>query len=241
MRSRPFRGSVFRPRTCRTRRRSRPSCGGRTASCTSPPSAGRRPPLVRATGSTSTSARPSTWCPWPPVITSEIFGPVLVVMPYDTEEEALDIANESIFGLGGYVFSEDRERIRLRPARGAGFLQRREHQLVQPDGWLQAVGNWSVDGRVRAGGVPRGEVDLRLRRGKLRRRQGRLDGRHRAHVLVAATDQARMPSGSIVTSIRAGSIASMRHLSANGVMISVRLMRCGPQSPGWSSEKQSMK
>lgn len=40
----------------------------------------------------------------------EIFGPVLVVMPYRTEEEALDIANDSIFGLGGYVFSEDRAR-----------------------------------------------------------------------------------------------------------------------------------
>ncbi len=40
----------------------------------------------------------------------EIFGPVLVVMPYETEEEALEIANESIFGLGGYVFSEDRKR-----------------------------------------------------------------------------------------------------------------------------------
>ena len=40
----------------------------------------------------------------------EIFGPVLVVMPYQTEEEALYIANDSIFGLGGYVFSEDRKR-----------------------------------------------------------------------------------------------------------------------------------
>jgi aldehyde dehydrogenase (NAD+) len=42
--------------------------------------------------------------------TEEIFGPVLVVMPYRTEAEALDIANDSIFGLGGYVFSEDRQR-----------------------------------------------------------------------------------------------------------------------------------
>ncbi len=40
----------------------------------------------------------------------EIFGPVLVVMPYDTEEQALDIANDSIFGLGGYVFGEDHQR-----------------------------------------------------------------------------------------------------------------------------------
>lgn len=40
----------------------------------------------------------------------EIFGPVLVVMPYQTEDEALDIANDSIFGLGGYVFTEDRQK-----------------------------------------------------------------------------------------------------------------------------------
>ena len=40
----------------------------------------------------------------------EIFGPVLAVMPYDTEEDALAMANDSIFGLGGYVFSEDRKR-----------------------------------------------------------------------------------------------------------------------------------
>ena len=40
----------------------------------------------------------------------EIFGPVLVVIPYRTEDEALDIANDSIFGLGGYVFTEDRKK-----------------------------------------------------------------------------------------------------------------------------------
>lgn len=40
----------------------------------------------------------------------EIFGPVLVVIPYETEEEALDITNDSIFGLGGYVFGEDRKK-----------------------------------------------------------------------------------------------------------------------------------
>jgi aldehyde dehydrogenase (NAD+) len=40
----------------------------------------------------------------------EIFGPVLVVMPYQTEDEALDIANSSIFGLGGYVFTQDRQK-----------------------------------------------------------------------------------------------------------------------------------
>jgi len=33
----------------------------------------------------------------------EIFGPVLVVIPYDTVEEAVEIANDTPYGLGGYI------------------------------------------------------------------------------------------------------------------------------------------
>lgn len=40
----------------------------------------------------------------------EVFGPVLVVLPYDDEEEALRIANDSEYGLSGAVFSASRER-----------------------------------------------------------------------------------------------------------------------------------
>jgi len=37
----------------------------------------------------------------------EIFGPVLTCIPYDSEEEAVAIANQSSFGLSGCVFSRD--------------------------------------------------------------------------------------------------------------------------------------
>ena len=39
----------------------------------------------------------------------EIFGPVLSILPYDTEEEAIDIANDTVYGLAGGVWSSDRE------------------------------------------------------------------------------------------------------------------------------------
>lgn len=46
------------------------------------------------------------------VAREEIFGPVLVMIPYDTEEEAIRIANDTPYGLAGYVQSEDIERAR---------------------------------------------------------------------------------------------------------------------------------
>lgn len=47
----------------------------------------------------------------------ELFGPVLVMLPHDGDEDAIRIANNSPFGLSGGVFSQDRERA-LAVARG---------------------------------------------------------------------------------------------------------------------------
>jgi acyl-CoA reductase-like NAD-dependent aldehyde dehydrogenase len=44
------------------------------------------------------------------VVREEIFGPVVVVVPFDDEDEAITIANSSEFGLYDYVFSGDSSR-----------------------------------------------------------------------------------------------------------------------------------
>jgi len=45
-----------------------------------------------------------------PVAREEIFGPVLVVLPHDGDDDAVSIANDSPYGLSGSVWSGDRDR-----------------------------------------------------------------------------------------------------------------------------------
>ncbi|RYH09065.1 aldehyde dehydrogenase family protein [Tropicimonas sp. IMCC6043] len=42
----------------------------------------------------------------------EIFGPVLSMMPFDTEEEAVRIANDTVYGLTNYAQTQDPDRLR---------------------------------------------------------------------------------------------------------------------------------
>jgi len=42
----------------------------------------------------------------------EIFGPVLSILPYDTEEQVIRMANDTVYGLSGYVQSGDIEHAR---------------------------------------------------------------------------------------------------------------------------------
>jgi aldehyde dehydrogenase (NAD+) len=37
----------------------------------------------------------------------EIFGPVLCIIPYDTVDEAVTIANDTVYGLGAHVQAQD--------------------------------------------------------------------------------------------------------------------------------------
>ena len=105
----------------------------------SPPASGRCPRSASASASTATSppgsprvpssprggpgrpdglergayVRPTIFAGVRPDMTiaqEEIFGPVLSVMPYDTEDEAVEIANATVYGLAGAVFAGSQER-----------------------------------------------------------------------------------------------------------------------------------
>ena len=63
----------------------------------------------------------------------EIFGPVLSMIPFDTEEEAIEIANDTPYGLAAYVQTGDAARAR----RVASQLQA---GMVQVNGARRAAG-----------------------------------------------------------------------------------------------------
>ncbi|WP_248581882.1 aldehyde dehydrogenase family protein [Nocardioides sp. InS609-2] len=62
----------------------------------------------------------------------EVFGPVVAVMPFDDEEEAVTLANDSEYGLSGSIFTNDLGR-GMRVARGveAGNLSVNSHASVR--------------------------------------------------------------------------------------------------------------
>jgi len=70
----------------------------------------------------------------------EIFGPVLVVIPFEDDEDAIRIANESSYGLGGGVVAGDRER--------AMHVARRVRA-----GSISVNGGMSITGDLPFGGV----------------------------------------------------------------------------------------
>lgn len=74
----------------------------------------------------------------------EIFGPVLVVIPYRTQEEAVEIANGTPYGLGAYVFSSNRERgafVGRQLQAGRVFLNGAASNTEAPMGGYKRSGN----------------------------------------------------------------------------------------------------
>jgi aldehyde dehydrogenase (NAD+) len=86
------------------------------------------------------------------VAREEIFGPVLSILPYRDEEEAIRIANDTCYGLSGYVSSGDPERARrvaLRIRAGQIHLNGAGPDFAAPFGGYKQSGNgreWGVFG-----------------------------------------------------------------------------------------------
>jgi acyl-CoA reductase-like NAD-dependent aldehyde dehydrogenase len=88
------------------------------------------------------------------VARDEVFGPVLAVLPYDDEDDAVRIANDSIYGLHAGVFSGDRER-GLRVARrlragmvdvnGGGFNMLAPFGGYKQSGYGRELGRHGLD------------------------------------------------------------------------------------------------
>ena len=92
----------------------------------------------------------------------EIFGPVLAILPYRDEEEALAIANDSPYGLAAYVQSGDLERARrlaLRLRAGSVYLNYPAWDAGAPFGGYKQSGNgreyaeWGLEAFLEVKGV----------------------------------------------------------------------------------------
>lgn len=80
----------------------------------------------------------------------EIFGPVLSIMPYDSEKEAISIANDTVYGLSSYVTSADPERARKIARRiraGMVHINGAGGDLAAPFGGFKQSGNGREWGR----------------------------------------------------------------------------------------------
>ncbi len=80
----------------------------------------------------------------------EIFGPVLCMIPYQTEEEAIRIANDTVYGLSGYVYSgniENARRVGNRLRTGMVHLNGASTDVNAPFGGYKQSGNGREWGR----------------------------------------------------------------------------------------------
>ena len=80
-------------------------------------------------------------------VTEEIFGPVVVVVPFEDEAEAVAIANDSIYGLSGSIWSQNVGRaLRVARAIDSGNLSVNSHSSVR---------YWSPFGGFKQSGIGR--------------------------------------------------------------------------------------
>jgi succinate-semialdehyde dehydrogenase / glutarate-semialdehyde dehydrogenase len=85
------------------------------------------------------------------ILREEIFGPVLAIVPFDTEDEAVAIANETEYGLVSYVYTENL-------ARGQRMIERLHTGMMGLNVGVVSnaaapFGGWKLSGLGREGGA----------------------------------------------------------------------------------------
>ncbi len=85
------------------------------------------------------------------ILREEIFGPVLAIIPFDTEEDAVRIANDTEYGLVSYVFTESLSR-------GQRMIERLETGMMGLNMGVVSnaaapFGGWKMSGLGREGGA----------------------------------------------------------------------------------------
>jgi len=74
----------------------------------------------------------------------EVFGPVLAIMPFETEEDAIELANDTNYGLAAYVQTGDpkrAERVAARLRAGMVHINGGPHRYGSPFGGYKQSGN----------------------------------------------------------------------------------------------------
>ena len=81
----------------------------------------------------------------------EVFGPVLSMVPFETEEEAIELANDTEYGLGATVFTEDKEKGK----RVASRIEAGTVEINEPSHWLMCnpFGGYKSSGIGREHGI----------------------------------------------------------------------------------------
>jgi aldehyde dehydrogenase (NAD+) len=78
------------------------------------------------------------------VAREEIFGPVLAIVGYDTVDEAIEVANDTVYGLAAYVSGSDLGRVRAVASRlraGQVNLNSAPRDPMAPFGGYKQSGN----------------------------------------------------------------------------------------------------